>query len=352
MKKFFTICLAVCMILCASASAFAMEVPVQTTVQNLNGTQQYIKIYTVDPSVDPEDLIEEDFDYEGFTYTYSSIIKAESWNEDEKEHSEEYSVETAKKDLSAVLEALPVTIEFDDGQYKGVLYLDHTTIDTKAAGFVNRSYTVTETKEIPNLDCSDMSYVPETTTKDGRTLQLSALEWQVQATTLVDDQLVPSVYKAVATYSAKANSSVATGYITTASYSGKVSCNELAKITYTVTYTGTPVLKTTTKGVISGATGSDEDYGPFASKQAMVIGCIILAALILALVFAVLEAIKRDKDLEGQEDGTIEPEASCEDCPKNSDESEDINLTEDDLLELLNEDEEKGDDEECEEKYY
>ena len=77
MKKFFTTCLAVCIMLCASASAFAMEVPISTVVQNLNGTQQYIKTFSVDPSLKPECLIEDDFDYEGYTYSYSEMVKDE-----------------------------------------------------------------------------------------------------------------------------------------------------------------------------------------------------------------------------------------------------------------------------------
>ena len=50
-------------------SALAMEVPTSSTVQNLNGVQQYIKTYTVPPDTDPESLIEEPFDYDGYTYS-------------------------------------------------------------------------------------------------------------------------------------------------------------------------------------------------------------------------------------------------------------------------------------------
>ena len=99
-------------------------------------------------------------------------------------------------------------------------------------------YTLTETKEYPDLDSNDMAYVAETVTKDGKTLPLVGVDWQVQATTLVDDILVPSKYMAVATYADKASYSAATGYITTAEYKGEVSCYEVADITYTVTYTG------------------------------------------------------------------------------------------------------------------
>ena len=77
---------------------------------------------------------------------------------------------------------------------------------------------MTETKTIGQLDRNDMSYVPATTIKNGRTLSLANVEWQVTGTDLVGETLMPSSYQAVATYSAKASYNAATGYITTAEY--------------------------------------------------------------------------------------------------------------------------------------
>ena len=39
-----------------STGAFAMEVPTDTVVQNLNGSQQVIKTFTVAPDEDPQTL--------------------------------------------------------------------------------------------------------------------------------------------------------------------------------------------------------------------------------------------------------------------------------------------------------
>ncbi len=73
MKRLISTALALLLILCSFASAFTMEVPTQTVIQNLNGTQQYIKVYTVSPDIDPESLIETDFSYEGFDYSYPHL---------------------------------------------------------------------------------------------------------------------------------------------------------------------------------------------------------------------------------------------------------------------------------------
>ena len=234
--------LCVLLTLSMSVNAFALEVPTDTVVQNLNGSQQAIKTYTIPPDQDPATLIEEPFELEGFLYTFANIVKTENPVEETKVHTEIITIETAKKDLSVVLENLEPTIEYDDGVFKGTLALDHTSIVTVAAGYTTKSYTVTETKTIGQLDRNDMSYVPATTVKDGRTLTLANVEWQVTGTDLVGEALMPSSYQAIATYSAKASYNAATGYITTAEYVGDVTHEGIESITYVLTYLGTELV--------------------------------------------------------------------------------------------------------------
>ena len=56
MKK---ICLCLLLTAALTISASALEVPTNTVVQNLNGSQQVVKTYTVSPEVDAQTLIEE-----------------------------------------------------------------------------------------------------------------------------------------------------------------------------------------------------------------------------------------------------------------------------------------------------
>ena len=238
MKRLLTGGIAFALALMCTVSTFAMQVPNSTVVQNLNGVQQYIKTFTVPADVDPQELIEQPFEYEGFLYSFKDITKQENEFEAEKEHTETITVETAKKDLSAILDVLEPTMEYDDGRYSGILALDHTTIHTEPAGYTTGSYTIRETKQIGNCDSNDMAYVPGSTVKDGKTIQLESVDWQVQSTALVDDVLVPSSYVAIATYSGKASYTTPTGYITTVDYTGTVSCEEIKDVTYTVVYTG------------------------------------------------------------------------------------------------------------------
>ncbi|MFQ7749465.1 MAG: hypothetical protein ACLRJV_20180 [Eubacteriales bacterium] len=127
-------------------------------------------------------------------------------------------------------------MEYNKDGYSGVLTLDHTTIQTEAAGYTTKYYTITDTKQVYRPDRNDPSYVPTTTVKNGSTLKLSDISWTVTGTGLADDTLVPTSYTATATYTATGSRSVATGYVTTASYTGEIKAEGVEAVKYTVTY--------------------------------------------------------------------------------------------------------------------
>ena len=102
MKK---ICLCLLLTAALTMSANALEVPTSTVVQNLNGSQQVVKTYTVSPEVDAQTLIEEPFQLEGFLYTYADIVKQENQVAERQFHTETVTVETAKKNLDVILDA-------------------------------------------------------------------------------------------------------------------------------------------------------------------------------------------------------------------------------------------------------
>ena len=137
MKKIISTCIALMVSAACSISAFAMEVPTNTTIQDLNGVRQYIKIYTVAPDTDPQSLIDDVFEYDGYTYTYSSMTKEEHPYSEKEHHTETVTADTEKSDLSVVLKALSPSIEYDDGEFRGTLYLDHSTISTVASGYAD-----------------------------------------------------------------------------------------------------------------------------------------------------------------------------------------------------------------------
>ncbi len=273
--------LCVLLTLSMSVSAFALEVPTDTVVQNLNGSQQAIKTFTIPANQDPKSLIEEPFELEGYLYTFADIVKEENMVDESKSHTETITLETDTDDLAKILDQLKTTIEYDDGVFCGTLALDHTSIHTEASNYETKSYTVSETKTIGQLDRNDMSYVPPTTVKNGRTLSLANVEWQVTGTDLVGETLMPSSYQAVATYSARASYQAATGYVTTAEYTGDVTHEGVESVTYVLTYLGT-------KGGVKGGIGQAfSNVGRFfaANWLALLVGAVLAAAVIFGILY-------------------------------------------------------------------
>ena len=249
MKHLKSLVLALVLAFAMTTSALAAEVPDNLVVENLNGQQRIVKTYVLPPEKDPETLKEPSFEYDGFTYTWAFTTKDEHAFLESKSVTETVTVETASNNLDKILAELAPSVPYDDGEYSGELALDHTTISTVAADYTTQYGTVTATKTIGPVDRNDMSYVPATTVKNGMTLKLSGVTWQVTGTDLVGDTLAPASYQAVATYSASTSSKVATGYVTTAEYKGEVTASGVDSITYTVVYVG----EETTPAAISGS---------------------------------------------------------------------------------------------------
>lgn len=273
MKRLSHLALVLLLILSLTTSVFAAEVPDDLVVENLNGQQRMVKTYVLPPDTDPDTLQEDDFIYDGYLYTWAYTTKEAQPYLETKSVTEIVTVETSSKDLSVILEQLEPTMPYDDGEFCGELALDHTTLVTEPAGYTTKYSTTTETKVIGNLDRNDMSYVPATTVKNGKTLSLVNVEWQVTGTDLVGEALMPSRYQAVATYSASSSYQAATGYVTTAEYTGEVTAEGIDSITYTVVYTGSEA-KPETSGLgrlFGGASGVDG-------------GAILLPLLLLILI--------------------------------------------------------------------
>ncbi len=237
-QKFASLTLVLMLALSCMSTASAAFIPDDVEYRQLNGQQQAVKVYTLLPGDDPNELKEEAFEHDGYLYAFSDMTKLEQTYNEELPYTETITVNTSSKDLQAVLEELKPSIECSKDGYSGTLYLDHSTIKTEAAGYTRKNYTVTATKNYTGLDRNDTSYIDKTVVKDGRTLTLSNVSWSVESTTLVDDALVPATYTAVATYSANASSSVATGYISTAEYTGTITASGIASIQYTVVFLG------------------------------------------------------------------------------------------------------------------
>jgi len=216
--------------------AYALEVPVSQTEHEIDGKQTLVKVYEVPPSVDPNSLIEADFEQNGFIYHMTSIVKDAIMMEDEVEVTQEYEVtvpiSSEDKAKARAFENMPPYIEYDQDGYKGKLYPVPDSLEGNMAGQTSHSERKTITKTY-SFDYNDDSLVP----KSSGSYSLSSISWSDGA--YLDDSSIPSNYIATATYSKMSYSTTVDGWSFTLSYTGNVEYASEDIIRYTLTYIGT-----------------------------------------------------------------------------------------------------------------
>jgi len=251
MKKKLFLLLLVLTINCPLKTTFAEQtqsIPflISSEQKQIDSSIFLTKIYEVAEDFDPSKLIENGYEKEGYLFAYHKTDKKVNENKQTKELSESIAIETATDNKQGILNRLPQTIDYNKEDFTGILSLENNSIDTKPAAYKTQNTTVSTVKEYTELMAADNSYIPQTAEKEGQTLQLTDVNWAVMGTGLSGDTLVPTEYKATATYSKTISNKVPSSYVTTAIYTGTVSKPEPTTITYTLTYVGTPIKENST----------------------------------------------------------------------------------------------------------
>ena len=227
---------------CMSPVALAAEVCYPTAVEESEDGGEIRKVYDLEPGQDPAGISRSDFEQNGVHYTLTDLLKQEMPEYQERQHTEEVSLESKNKDMASILALLPQQKEFvtEDG-LSGTLTLQLDTVQVETAGYGKSTKTVTTTRRYPNLGSQDTSYIPKTVEENGRTMTLQDISWQTDNTANMDDYALGDRYTAVATYSGTATSSYVTGYTVTAKYEGTVSRIALDRVRYVAIFEGTEI---------------------------------------------------------------------------------------------------------------
>lgn len=246
MKKKVFLLLLLLTIHCPIETTFAEQtenIPflISSDQKQIEGSIFLTKVYEVAEDFDPSALVENGYEKDGYLFAYHKTDKKINENKQTKELSESIAIETATDNKEGILNRLPQTIEYNKEDFTGVLSLEHNSIATEVATYKTQNTTLSTVKEYTELMAADNSYIPQTAEKDGQILQLTDVNWAVMGTGLSGDTLVPTEYKATATYSKTISDKVPASYVTTAIYTGTVSKPEPTIITYTLTYVGTPI---------------------------------------------------------------------------------------------------------------
>lgn len=195
------------------------------------GRQLIIKLYDIDSDYDVSRLAEPDFEEGGLLYTHKNSIKvSDNRTMETKQASQTVTVSHTEKDNA--MGSLQPMLEYSENGFTGQLMLQPESITTTEAGKESYGYTVSDTREYPNLDRNDTAYIPKAVEKNGVSLTLAGIDWQAMGN---------GTFTATASYSGRATGSKVTGYTSKAIYSGEVSKETLDSCTYKVIYEGAPI---------------------------------------------------------------------------------------------------------------
>lgn len=166
MKK--TITIMAVFLLLSMNTAFAAEYPSQVSYNLSNGIFEVRKTYEMQANQEPSAQVKQGFEQDGYSFVLTDMLRQELPEQQSKAYTENVTVSSDSKELTAILPLLADTKEIttEDG-FAGTLKLDTSTITVEPAGYKNNSWTVSATRTYPNLSSMDLEYIPKTRRKTG-----------------------------------------------------------------------------------------------------------------------------------------------------------------------------------------
>ena len=221
----------------ALAAAFSFPIRADTPVpadmvQSRDG-KELRKIYVLPPEDDPACIPTDDFEQDGFHYSFSELLRQEQEETEEREHSETLTANNARNDTASVLALLPQEreVETEDG-FSGILPLDLDSVHTEAAEYGTQNRTVTASRSYSGFYIKDENSIPRTVTEEGQSLTLQSVSWTVDSM---------GIYTASATYSGTVTSRYVKSYTVSARYTGTVSRTIVKSVRYEAVFSGAPI---------------------------------------------------------------------------------------------------------------
>ena len=231
------ICIFLLFAVALNVSAVKLPNPIEVLRDETGELKTLTRIYELSSGESDESIPKENFTENGVEYTFKEIITEEKAQEDVKEYSESITVNTSTSNTQKVIASFEPYIEVTtDDEYSGILELDYTTLNVMPSGYGKQSYTLSESRNYPNLSDADTSLVPKTIEKNGVNLSLTGISWQSSQSNTIDGQSFAVRYTANATYSGTGTKSYVKGYTATAEYRGEVKKVVKDTVKYTVIF--------------------------------------------------------------------------------------------------------------------
>ena len=251
MKKIFITAILTTIYTCTTV--YAAYYPVSIDESTKNGITTITKSYELNQNDDVTAISKEGFEQNGSFFIFKDMVKTELPQAESKEYSEKVVISSKSNKMNDILPLLEEEkqVVTEDG-FSGTVKLDLSNLKIETAGYGTSTKTVTATRTYPNLESADMQYIPKTTVENGKTLELSNIDWQSDNTQNINDTAVTDRYTAVATYTGTVSNSYVKGYTVTAEYKGTVSKTNTDKVMYTAIFEGKEIVPVETeKGTLN-----------------------------------------------------------------------------------------------------
>lgn len=135
-----------------------------------------------------------------------------------------------------IIEQLENTIKYEKDGYIGEYILNSNTLKIKTNYNGFRENLIEETINYNNLEKNDLDFIPKQIVKNGLTLDLLNVEWQVESTKMIGEYEVANTYTAKCYYATKQRVDYPNTYTVTAEYLGTATKTEENQITYVIKY--------------------------------------------------------------------------------------------------------------------
>ena len=237
MKKIILLTLIMCLFLCPIAlAAYPVDIQISDDQRTIK------KIYEFDKGVEA-DISRSSFELNGLRYTFVDFICEDVASKETFWAVEPVKFTSKTNDINSILSQLDKAkdVSYENG-FAGTIPLNLSSIRVESMGTGKSTRGVTQTRTYPNLASADLTHIPKTLDYNGKTLNLTNVQWKSDNTATLDHRELTDRYSCVATYGGTATSTYSKGYMVYADYQGEITKNVMDKTRWTAIFSGSKQL--------------------------------------------------------------------------------------------------------------
>lgn len=182
------------------------------------------------------DNLEKELEVDGVKYNFTNYTSEGGNTTDTIQINTSKTITSKTNNIQSIIAQLGEVINYNEDGYVGEYVLDTQNINVKTNYNGFREDLIEKTINYTNLERNDLDFIPKQTIKNGFTLDLLNVEWEVENTQMIGNYEVANTYTAKCYYAGKQRINYPNTYTVTANYSGTATKTTENPITYNVKY--------------------------------------------------------------------------------------------------------------------